>query len=42
MDDEIGVVTIELHFLCRAIIILEVVRAEDKLVLDKVGLTIAI
>ena len=32
----------ELHFLWRAIIILEVVRAEDKLVFDRVGLTIAI
>jgi hypothetical protein len=32
----------ELHFLWRAIIIFEVVSAEDKLVLDRVGLTIAI
>lgn len=34
VDEDKGMVAIELHFLCRAIIILELVNEEDELLIE--------
>lgn len=34
VDEDNGMVAIELHFLCRAIIILELVNKEDELLIE--------